>query len=184
TVLKNGDLVVLPTDTIYGIVAVATNISAVQKLDTAKQRPDGYPYIILISSIDELSLFGVYLDQNIKSTLEKIWPAPVSIVLKTNHFDSSYLGATDSLAFRLPNSPKLLELIKKTGPLVAPSANTSGQPTATTIAKAQDYFGQKVSLYIPAETEPLVGQASTLVDFTSPSPKILRAGTVKLDNLW
>ncbi len=162
-VLKEGGVTVIPTDTIYGLVGSAFNELAVAKIYALKKRDLNKPLIILISDLADLKLFGVALTLVLEKKLNKYWPGPVSLILPT---------ANGNLAFRLPAKPELQELIKHTGPLVAPSANLEGEPPAETIEQAQNYFGDQVDFYLDGGQ--LQGKASTLIDLTGEEEKILR----------
>lgn len=147
-----GDIAVIPTDTIYGIVAQATNPLAVQKIYDIKQRNPSKPFIILISSLDDLRLFGITPSKFVSNLLATYWPGPVSIILDCPNQQFEYLHrGTDTLAFRLPQNESILQLIKATGPLVAPSANPEGLPTATNINEAKVYFDSQITCYIEGD---------------------------------
>lgn len=140
--LKNGGIAVIPTDTIYGIVARALDRAAVEKVYEAKGRTPSKPCIILISSIGDLAGFGVALAETQAAVAGSYWPGPVSIILPCPDSRLEYLHrGTHSLAFRLPDDERLLSLLKETGPLIAPSANPEGLPPATTVDEARAYFG-------------------------------------------
>ncbi len=155
--LAAGAVGVIPTDTIYGIVCQALNQDSVARLYRLKHRSPTKPFIILISQIDDLKLFNVALDDKIRAVVDRYWPGPVSIILDCHDEQYGYLHrSTQSLAFRLPNNPELLELISVTGPLVAPSANPEGQPPSHDIEQAWNYFGESVDFYAkgPVNTKP------------------------------
>ncbi len=147
--LKTGKLVVMPSDTIYGIFADALNKKAVQDIYNLKSRDFKKPFIVLIGSIDQLDLFGIKLDEFENKLLQKVWPGPISVILpcKNNKFKYLHRG-NDAIAFRLPKKPTLTRLLMKTGPLVSTSVNSSGEPPAMNIKQAKEYFGDKVGLYI------------------------------------
>ncbi len=147
--IKFGKIGIIPTDTLYGIVANALNKDAVEKIYKIKKRQTSKPFIILISSIKDLDLFDVIVTHEQKESLAKLWPGPVSVILEanSNRFDYLHRGS-NSLAFRLSNNAELQEFISKTGPLVAPSANPEGLVPAHTIVEAQHYFAQEVDFYI------------------------------------
>lgn len=150
--LKNGKVGVMPTDTIYGIVGLALNKKTVEEIYKSRKRTADKPLIILISGLDDLNLFDIRLTKKQESFLEKNWPNPLSVVLFSQSEKFKYLHrGTNSLAFRMPNDRKLLELLKKTGPLVAPSANPEGEKPAQTIDEAKKYFGDRISFYIDGE---------------------------------
>lgn len=169
-----GDLAVIPTDTIYGIVAQATNPSAVQKIYDVKQRNPSKPFIILISSLGDLAQFGITPDETIAKLLNTYWPGPVSIILDCPNPKFEYLHrGTDALAFRLPRNEFIIQLIKATGPLVAPSANPEGLPPAANINEAKAYFGDKIACYVAGDVNT---NPSKIIRITSDgSEEIIRA---------
>ena len=137
------------TDTIYGVLGNALKKDTVERIYEIKKRRKDKPTIVLISSVNDLSLFGIKVDKNTKKDLLTKWPGKVSIIMPCIQKKFSYLHrGKKSLAFRLPKDRELLTLLEKTGPLVAPSANTEGLPPADTIKQAQKYFGDKVDFYI------------------------------------
>jgi L-threonylcarbamoyladenylate synthase len=142
--LKDGKIAVIPTDTIYGIVCSALNKKSVEKLYRIRKRDLKKPMIILISSIKDLDLFGVKLDKKITS---KYWPGKVSIIIPVKKFEYLHRGKK-SLAFRLPKNKSLINFLKVSGPLVAPSANIEGKKPAQTIKEAKDYFSDKIDFYL------------------------------------
>lgn len=164
-ILKRGGVAVIPTDTIYGLVAKTNLAQAVNKVFSLKKRSKNKSCIILISQQTDLKKFGIKIDRNISQILKLVWPGPVSVVLPCGN---------KTLAFRLPRSNKLLNILKHTGPLIAPSANLEGRPPAKNIAEAKKYFGNKVDAYLPGGTK--IGQASTLIQIESGKVKILRPG--------
>lgn len=147
--LKAGKVGVMPTDTIYGIVGSALNPATVEEIYALRQREPDKPFIILISSLDDLKKFEVKLTKEQKIFLQENWPNPLSVILVVKAEKFKYLHrGKNSLAFRMPKDEKLLELLKQTGPLVAPSANPAGAKPAETVEEAKKYFGSKVSFYI------------------------------------
>lgn len=151
--IKKSLIAVIPTDTIYGVVASALNKKAVLRLYRLKKRTPEKPFIILIDKISHLDDFGVILSIKQKTVLKKFWPGKISVIFtlscKKSIKNLRYLHrGTNSLAFRLPENDRLVSLLKKTGPLVAPSANPEGLPPAKNIKEAENYFGSKVDIYI------------------------------------
>ncbi|MSU55885.1 MAG: threonylcarbamoyl-AMP synthase [Candidatus Taylorbacteria bacterium] len=177
--LKKGGIGVIPTDTIYGVVVRALDKKAVKKLYALRRKTPEKPFIVLISSITELAGFAITPTPAVSRFLKTVWPGKVSVIFpcKAKKFSYLHLG-TNTLAFRLPKSKKLQTLLKKTGPLLAPSANPEGEKPAETIAEAKKYFGEKIDVYVSAGR--LRGKPSTLVSFLGDSPKVLRAGAVKI----
>lgn len=174
--LKHGGVGVLPTDTIYGLVAPALDKAAVERVYGVKGRAPEKPCIILISEIDEVARFGVSIDSQTTQLVDRLWPGPVSIVLPCDRPEFEYLHrGTNSLAFRLPASIDLLELLAETGPLIAPSANLEGREPAKTVAEAEDYFTGSVDFY--ADAGQLEGKSSTLIAIEGAKVRILRQGS-------
>jgi L-threonylcarbamoyladenylate synthase len=150
-ILKTGGVGILPTDTIYGLVGSALAPKTIERIYKLRHRDPKKPMIILISSLTHLKLFNIKLNKRIRKILSLFWPGPVSIILSCPDKKFTYLHrGTKTLAFRLPKEKYLIELIKNTGPLVAPSANLEGKKPATTIQAAKKYFGSKIDFYVNA----------------------------------
>lgn len=174
-ILNNHGIAVLPTDTIYGLHALATDHVSVQRIYNLKGRDDHKPLIVLISHVNNLKQFGVDLDSELESLLTKIWPNPVSVILPVaGNWDFLHRGS-NTLAFRMPNNDFLLTLMKETGPLVSTSVNPQAQLAASTIEEAKNYFGDKVEFYEDAGK--LVSEPSTVIKITNGQPEILRQGS-------
>ncbi len=178
--LKNGKVGVIPTDTIYGIVGSALIPETIEKIYKLRKRSSDKLFIILISSIHDLKKFDIQLSEKQKDFLKNIWPNPVSVILPCKSGKFKYLHrATFSLAFRIPDDEKLRELLKQTGPLVAPSANYEGDPPAQTIDEAKKYFGGRVAFYIDGGI--IKSEPSTLIKLNvDGSWKVLREGNFKI----
>ena len=134
-VLKEGGVVIMPTDTIYGMVGKALDKSVVERIYKIKKRNRDKSCIILIGDVKELKKFGIILSEEKMEILENYWPGPMSVVL-------------DHFAFRLPSPKPLRNLLLKTGPLIAPSANPEARLPSKNIEEAKEYFGNSVDLYI------------------------------------
>jgi L-threonylcarbamoyladenylate synthase len=157
-----GQVGVIPTDTLYGLVGTALVPETVTRIYELKKRDPEKPLIVLISAIEDLEQFGVVVSDALYQQLEHHWPGPVSIILPTIDETFSYLErGSGGIAFRVPNDGELLSLLKETGPLVAPSANPEGLPPATTIAEAKEYFGSDVMFYVDGGKKE--GKASALI---------------------
>lgn len=187
-ILKSGGVGILPTDTLYGLVGSALSKKAVLRIYKLRRRNPKKPFIILISSLKDLDLFKIKLDNKLIKLLRKFWPGKVSVVLPCRDRKFSYLHrGTKTLAFRLPAKKSLVNLLKKTGPLVAPSANFEGKPAAKTISQAKKYFGDKVypeqgrriDFYI--DSGKLVGLPSTLIQIKNNRVIVLRKGVRKIN---
>lgn len=174
TLLRRG-VAVIPTDTVYGLVARAEDEKAVKKVYALKGRDEKKPCIVLIGSLFDLEKFGITLDKKIGHFLSKEWPAPLSVILPCPDETFSYLHrGTKEIAFRMPAVSGLRELISTVGPLVAPSANPQGQESARIIEEAKNYFGDKVDVYVDGGI--LNGPPSTLVRFEEGKVIVLREG--------
>jgi len=178
---KKAKIFVLPTDTLYGICARALDKTAVERIYEIKSRTETKPFIILISNPRDLEKFGIsksFLNAHSK-LLEKVWPGKVSVILPIKGSKFAYLHrGHKSLAFRIPRKKSLQVILKKTGPLVAPSANPEGMKPAETIREARTYFGDKVDAYISGGR--LTGAPSTIIEITKEgSVKLVRQGARK-----
>jgi len=155
-VLKKGGVAIMPTDTIYGLVGQAQNISTVNRIYSLKKRNPQKPCIILIGDIGELAKFSITLSPEQKNKIQECWSfgdaqdfQPTSIILDCEDESLTYLHrGTKTLSFRLPSLAPLRELLLETGPLIAPSANPEGLPPAKNIVEAKKYFGDSVDFYL------------------------------------
>ena len=164
------------------MVGKALHVQSVERIYDLKGRDENKPFIILISKLQDLDTFLIDITDETRTKLEQIWPAQVSLVLPCPNDSLEYLHrGVKTLAIRMPDNQELLELINKIGPLVAPSANPEGQPPATTIKQAKEYFGDGVDFYVDGGE--IESKPSTLIDFTQDEPVILRQGVVKVTNL-
>lgn len=177
--VKDGAVGVIPTDTLYGLVASVRHKDSIERLYEARGRDKAKPCIILISDVRDLSEFGVIVDDKLKNNLMRLWPGMVSIILDCPGEEYSYLHrGTKTLAFRLPKDEWLLEFLKISGPVAAPSANPEGESPARTIQEAREYFGDKADFY--ANDGEKYSQPSTLVRYTAGTFSILRQGAGKI----
>ena len=172
-ILREGGVAVIPTDTIYGIVGSALKPQTVARIYRLRKRNPKKPMIVLISSIRELAQFGVRIRKPVLRFLRGVWPGRVSVALSITGKKFEYLHrGTGYIAFRVPAKKSLCELLEKTGPLVAPSANVEGKPPSTTIEEAQKYFGARVDYYLDGGK--VEKKASTLVKILEGKPVIVR----------
>lgn len=147
SILVSSGVAIIPTDTIYGLVACAFNKSAVKKVYKLKNRAQNKPVIVLISKKEQIIDFGI--DIKWLKKINKYWPGTNSLIFPTNNKDIGYLtGNKNSIALRLPNNKDLCKLIDKTGPLIAPSANPEGLLPAINIKEAKKYFDKSIDIYI------------------------------------
>jgi L-threonylcarbamoyladenylate synthase len=172
--IKNGGVGIIPTDTMYGIVASVTKPDAIEKLYLKRHRNPKKQSIVLISDINELELFGIKPDIYTKNILNTIWPGPFSIEMEVSDSEFSHLTrGNGKFAVRFPKNEMLQELISKTGPIIAPSANMEGEPPAETLADAKEYFPD-LDFYVDGGV--LKNNPSTVISIIDNKVKIWRQG--------
>lgn len=178
--LKQGKIGVIPTDTIYGIVGSALISETVEKIYKLRKRSSDKPFITLISSLNDLNNFNITLIDKQREFLRRVWPNPVSVILPIQSENFKYLHrGTNSLAFRMPKDEWLLSLLKKVGPLVAPSANFEGEKPAEAIEEAKKYFADNVDFYVDGGR--VKSSSSTLIQLNeNGSWDVLRQGEFKV----
>ncbi len=178
--LLEGEIVILPTDTLYGIHASALNKKSVEKIYKIRGRAPEKPFIILIGSIKQLGLFKIKVDSKTKEILEKYWPGKVSIILPCHYKEFEYLHrGKNSLAFRLPRKKDLINLLLKTGPLISTSVNPESKKPASTIFEAKKYFEKKIKYYI--DQGKLESLPSTVIKIKKGKTTIIRQGDVIIE---
>lgn len=179
-----GEIVVFPTETVYGLGADATNSSAVKKIFIAKGRPADNPIIVHISSLDELELVASRIPEKVYELAKKFWPGPLTFVLHRNPLIASEVSAgLDTVAVRCPSHPVARELIRISNkPIAAPSANKSGKPSPTRVEHVIDDFKDEIPLIIDAGPT-LYGVESTVIDMTKEPPVLLRPGAMPIEEI-
>jgi len=176
-ILAAGGVGVLPTDTIYGIVGSALRKKTVERIYRLRRRDTKKPMIVLISSLADLRLFGIALNKKERVLAQRMWPGKVSIVMPCPSKKFAYLHrGMKTLAFRMPEPSWLRTLLKRTGPLVAPSANLAGDPPAKTITAAKRYFAANVEFYANAGRR--ISRPSTIIKIENGTLSVLRKGAV------
>jgi L-threonylcarbamoyladenylate synthase len=182
--LRDGELVGVPTETVYGLAADALNASACRKIFTAKSRPSTDPLIVHIHSLDDLAQIAVANAAALKLA-KKFWPGPLTLVLpKTNIVPALVSAGLPSVAVRMPAHPLFRRLLKLTGrPLAAPSANLFGYISPTTAEHVRRGLGHKIKYVLdggPAD----IGLESTILDLRNPvRPRLLRPGSISRETL-
>jgi tRNA threonylcarbamoyl adenosine modification protein (Sua5/YciO/YrdC/YwlC family) len=181
--LRRGELVVLPTDTVYGIAAEAFDPVAVDGLLKAKGRGRDMPPPVLVGTVRAAMALVMDLADTGKDLIDEFWPGGLTLVCRASPTLVWDLGETKgTVAVRMPLHQVALELLKKTGPLAVSSANVSGQAPATTADEAVAQLGDSVSVYLDAG--PCPGDVpSTIVDLTGSVPRLLRRGVISVDRL-
>jgi len=181
--VKSGELVVLPTDTVYGLGTDAFQPDAVAKLLETKGRGRDMPVPVLVGSPRTLPGIATGLSPSAQSLIEAFWPGGLTLVCTVQPTLQWDLGETrGTVAVRMPLHPVAIELLTATGPLAVSSANRSGMAPATTLDEAIEQLGDDVSVYLDGgpSGEPV---PSTIVDVTGDVPRLLRAGAVTAELL-
>lgn len=174
-------LVVLPTDTVYGIGADAFSAFAVNKLLETKGRGRQSPPPVLIPSLDTLRALTDNPPAIALKLAEKFWPGALTLILRAQPSLSWDLGETKgTVALRIPDNEIALALLKEVGPLAVSSANLTGEPAAENVEAAEGYFGDKVSVYLDGGQSPSA-KPSTILDLTDPGfVKVVRVGKLSV----
>lgn len=181
--LKAGRLVVVPTDTVYGIAADAFDSDAVTSLLRAKGRGRDMPVPVLVGSWNTIDGLVNTVRPQARELIRAFWPGGLSLVVHQAPSLACDLGDTrGTVMLRMPLHPVVLELLREVGPLAVSSANVSGRPPATTVDEARTQLGGSASVYLdggPAEH----AVASTIVDLTADRPRVLREGAVAVEDI-
>jgi L-threonylcarbamoyladenylate synthase len=176
--VRSGGLVVLPTDTVYGIGCDAFDATAVRSLLAAKGRGPDMPVPVLVGSWTTVDGLVLSVPSRARLLIEAFWPGGLSLVLPHAPSLAWDLGETrGTVMLRMPLHPVALELLREVGPMAVSSANRSGHPPATTAAEAEGQLGDSVTVYL--DGGPCRDRVpSTIVDLTGPDPVVLREGEV------
>ena len=182
--IRNGELVAIPTETVYGLGANGLDENAVAKIFEAKGRPQDNPLILHISGPEQIELFCHHIPQKAYDLAEAFWPGPLTIVLPArNVVPKRTTGGLDTVAVRCPDNDVTREIIRLAGvPIAAPSANISGKPSTTTAEHVfHDHDGKIAAIVDGGPCR--VGVESTIVDLTEERPRLLRPGGVTPEQL-
>ena len=181
--IRRGQLVILPTDTVYGLAVDAFDPVAVRDLLAAKGRGRDMPPPVLVSAATTADALATSLPDYARALIEHFWPGPLTIVAHQQKSLQWDLGDTrGTVAIRMPDHPIALEILERTGPLAVSSANTTGSPAATNADQAEEMLGDLVEVIV--DGGPSLGKdASTIVDVTGKQGRILRRGALSLDAL-
>lgn len=183
TAIRAGELVVLPTDTVYGLGADAFDPAAVRRLLEAKGRGRQMPPPVLVGSTATLDALASTVPPWARELVDRYWPGPLTIVVREQTSLQWDLGDTrGTVAVRMPHDPVALELLGRTGPMAVSSANLTGQPAATDADQAAEMLGDKVAVILDGGPT-LDDRPSTIVDCTSARPRVLRVGAVPVEEL-
>ena len=180
--LAAGGAVVLPTETVYGLFAQAVNEEAVERVYELKRRPRDKALNLNVASLEEIYNFSknqpCYLDQLYQAFL----PGPLTIILQANDRVPAWINSgMETVGFRIPNHPVTLDLIRKYGPLIGPSANLSGKASGTSFQQIMMDFQEEVSGV--EDDDFLTGQDSTILDLSGEKALILRQGAITREDI-
>jgi len=175
--IRNGEVVGIPTETVYGIGVDPYSQTAVDKIFTLKERSEKKPLSILISSFHEIQKLNI--KTLIPDVVELYWPGPLTIIVETSNDFANGVGTKEpsSIGVRVPENEIAINLLKQTGPLAVTSANISGEEDITSDEQAREAFGDKISHYLSGES--LHGNGSTIVDLRIEGGEVLRQGPLK-----
>lgn len=181
--VRSGELVVLPTDTVYGVGADAFLPAAVEALLAAKGRDRSMPVPVLVSSPAMLEALVDQMPDTATALSERFWPGALTLVVRhTAHLVWDLGDSRGTVAVRMPADELAQDLISRTGPLAVSSANRSGHDAATTAMDARLQLGASVSVYLDGGSSG-GSVASTIIDVTGERPRLLRSGALDLDEL-
>jgi len=184
TALGRGDVIVFPTETLYGLGADALNFTAVEKVFQLKGRDPNNPFPVLVSDRSMLNSLVAKVSPLAEKLIERFWPGPLTLVLPArNDIPPPLVNSTGAIGVRISSQPIANEIVRMLGqPLTATSANPSGQPGAQTIAQARDYFSGKIKVFIDGGA--LTSKTgSTVAAVVGNKIKIIRAGEIGKDEL-
>lgn len=182
--LRRGELVGLPTETVYGLAADASNPDAVRRIFALKGRPADHPLIVHLGEAAQLDAWARDVPPPARTLAQRFWPGPLTLILKrARGVHDAVTGGQDTVGLRVPAHPIALALLKAFGGgLAAPSANRFGHVSPTTAQHVREEFGEALPLVLdggPCQ----VGIESTIVDLSSGTPRVLRPGRIGLDQL-
>lgn len=183
TLITSGEVVALPTETVYGLAADATNLKAVSRIFELKNRPADNPLIVHISDISQISTFTVrQKPHDIQKLANAFWPGPLTVVVpKKSTVLDIVTGGLDTVAMRMPDHPTTLKIIEDSCPVAAPSANRSGRPSPTKAEHVIEDFGDTLPIVDGGACR--VGLESTVLDLSGKTPAILRPGAISANDI-
>ena len=173
-ILRGGGIVLLPTDTIYGLHALAADEKAIERLAVVKGRDDFKPFVVIAAGERQLEEIGLHFSPDVRTVLASLWPAPLTAVLPLSRPLAAGRGGT-SLAVRVPDLDWLRALLERTGPLASTSANRAGEPAIASPDELPMDIQSRLDGIVDRGT--FAGEPSTIVDFTG-EPRVLREGSV------
>ncbi len=181
--LRRGELVAFPTETVYGLGALASDEAAVARIFTAKGRPPENPLLVHVSDPEQVDQLVTEIPDQARSLMERFWPGPLSLILPARSGVPKIIRAgKPGVGLRMPDHPVALALIRKTGPVAAPSANLYGHPSPLTAEHVRADLDGKIAAVLDAGPTGL-GIESTILDLSEGLPRILRRGGIEVEVL-
>ena len=181
-ILKSGGLVAFPTDTVYGVGALAFDGEAVESIYAAKDRPVEKAIPVLIGDSDDLEKVGINISDSARRLASHFWPGPLTILVPKRAVLPESVSATATVGVRVPDHDVARPLLRAAGPMAVTSANISGGQSPVTAQEVYEQLGGRIDLIIDGGKTP-GGVPSTLVDCSTSELKILREGPVSLQEL-
>ena len=177
--LRAGSVIGIPTETVYGLAAIATNSSAINLVFTTKERPTSHPLILHIADVSMLDDWATNISSEARALCKKFWPGPLTLILhKSDKVLTEVTGGRDTVAIRCPNHSVTTKLLKKLNDaVVAPSANKFGKVSPTTAKHVVNDLGSDISIVLDGG-DCSIGLESTIIDCTTTPPQLLRTGAI------
>ncbi len=182
--LRAGSVIGIPTETVYGLAAIATNSSAINLVFTTKERPTSHPLILHIADVSMLDDWATNISSETRALCKKFWPGPLTLILhKSDKVLTEVTGGRDTVAIRCPNHSVTTKLLKKLNDaVVAPSANKFGKVSPTTAKHVVNDLGSDISIVLDGG-DCSIGLESTIIDCTTTPPQLLRTGAITAEQI-
>ena len=182
--LRAGSVIGIPTETVYGLAAIATNSSAINLVFTTKERPTSHPLILHIADVSMLDDWATNISSEARALCKKFWPGPLTLILhKSDKVLTEVTGGRDTVAIRCPNHSVTTKLLKKLNDaVVAPSANKFGKVSPTTAKHVVNDLGSDISIVLDGG-DCSIGLESTIIDCTTTPPQLLRTGAITAEQI-
>ena len=182
--LRAGSVIGIPTETVYGLAAIATNSSAINLVFTIKERPTSHPLILHIADVSMLDDWATNISSEARALCKKFWPGPLTLILrKSDKVLTEVTGGRDTVAIRCPNHSATTKLLKKLNDaVVAPSANKFGKVSPTTAKHVVNDLGSDISIVLDGG-DCSIGLESTIIDCTTTPPQLLRTGAITAEQI-
>lgn len=179
TVMNRGEVVALPTDTVYGVAARLDNPDGVARLFDVKRRPNTVPLPVFVKELVDIVSLGTEIDESELAVLEALWPGPLTLAIRSAPFLAERVGSSDgTIGIRCPNDPFIHELVRWAGPLAVTSANEHGEPPCRSVEEIAAAFGNESKLYGVVDGGFRDGAVSTVARVRDGDVTILREGAI------